>query len=282
MQWKISRLVPDKYLTELRYFRNRVMHALDEVESFKSMVTYDAQATKQYALAFIGNLLMDDNSHYYLSSPNPYSKGLSCITAQFFLGSRHHTKELKKIGSSIGLPTFNMTSRNAAQQQDFFMDSIRISKIILETIYAQINADFKLGITLQKIEGVMLVGDADLSDVELTIKIKYDALIQALGQSIGNLREYGVLSDFYKMPLIRQEFAVLNSVVPLAKEFRNLRTHTGRYQKGAFQAVLSYIFQQDHQLRFVIINELDQLREKYSENSRELVKKEHHLCCHVM
>ena len=282
MRQKIACLIPDKYLSDLQHFRNRVMHALDEQTSLESLIKYDVGLAKTYALAFMGNLLLSENADYYLALSNPYSNGLLCITAQFFQSSDDHTQEMEKIGVGLGLPTCNRKQLTSHEQVIFFVDSIRISKAILKAIYAEIDSDFQLGVDIAKVSSFMETVDTKLADDELRIKMKYDALIQALGQSMGNLREYGVLADFYKMSLNRQEFPVLNHVVPLAKEFRNLRTHTGRYHKAAFQGILSSIYQKDHQLQFVVMNELDQLHHKYMTISKELDKQEAPLCCNVM
>ena len=78
--------------------------------------------------------------------------------------------------------------------------------------------------------------------LKLKTKIKYDILIQALGQAIGNLQQYSILSDFGKCTSINIEnFPILNDFVPQAKDYRSCRTHSDSYPPGLFRNLLSTI-----------------------------------------
>ena len=154
----------------------------------------------------------------------------------FNRASFYGNQEMKKIKIGFGPPNCH-DNTSSSKQFTFFEDAIELSKAILKAIYMEICLDLNSGVSIEKVSTVMGKVDAELNDDDLRIKIKYDALIQTLGQSMGNLREYGVLS---------------------------------------------YIYQKDHQLQFVVMNELDQLHHKYMTISKELDKQEAPLYCNLM
>ncbi|PCI38829.1 MAG: hypothetical protein COB50_01840 [Thiotrichales bacterium] len=75
--------------------------------------------------------------------------------------------------------------------------------------------------------------------------ILVDALLQALGQTLGNLREYKkILPNIGDIPVaisIRKDLRNLHSFVPLIKEYRNLLTHCGVISNAKSGKILALI-----------------------------------------
>ena len=256
-----------------------MMFTVSPQEELMTKVTdFDFSELRNYAIAFIRNLLMAENLCFLTTD--------HALVAEVFMPCLSRRKEIASIKEAIASdrkakpkPNTPLTSQ---EQEDLFIHSIDVSKAILTCIHSEFSSDASQGVKLDAINGFMSQPDDILTDEQIKIKIKYDVLMQALGQALGNLREYDVLSDFCRMDIIAENFQVLRKVVLMAKNFRNLRTHKGFYDADLFQGVWSRIFQSDSAGRIVIFHDLDQARERYLSGIQKPSRAESQFSCNMM
>ena len=102
------------------------------------------------------------------------------------------------------------------------------------------------------------------------MKIKYDFLLQALGQSLGNLREYENMPEIAKLNIkfFEQNFEFLPELIILTKEYRSLWAHTTGYSSYFTEKIFEILPKESDQ----IINELDILFALISQESEIIYK----------
>ena len=270
---RIQTLITTRYFTMFRYFRNGVMHSLDDKSLIDRVVKSEFDIVRRYAIVFIQYLQMPGNLHYLKTG--------AYAAVEFFQFSFEHETRLRSIQNIIKLPGIRSAPLDSAQQLDLFIEAIDISIAILEHFCSQVQADFTRGIAIGKITDLMAKSDHDLGNNDLKIKMTYDLLVQALGQALGNLQDYETFSNFRDMRISAEDFKVLHKIVPLAKDFRSLRTHQGCYRITAFQAVLTRAFQCNSNSELVVVCELHQLRKRYLDEQHES-RRYNQLSCSIM
>jgi hypothetical protein len=253
MKLKIEIILPETYLKDFRGFRNKGMHSLDDITRLEfamaDTTTPHLWQAKNLLLSMLSYLLIPKHMEFLEGKTITDPIIIESYPVTFTIPPSSVDTCLKPLqGKQLEDGTDAVFT--SEEQLAILKSSIANSKAILNTFANELKKDTlikreghnNLTYSLETIIKIMCTADTDLSDKDIGIKLKYDALLQALGQAMGNLQQFTILTDFGKIDIENLENLInLNRTVPLVKDYRSSRTHNGYYNAILLEKALTAI-----------------------------------------
>lgn len=264
LKHKIQIILPRHTITRIREMRNKIMHCLDWTHGSQFLVN-ETQAFDDAAVALgiiIKHLLL--NSDYFIQQASLYEMSIAqeeqCINLL-----KTATSQLPEIPPVRRDEAGRELPPSSEHQVDIFINSVNTGKALLQLIATELTKDATKGLDLETISKAFNQ-QFDLScitpqdEVLFRLRWKYDGLLQALGETLGNLQQYKeIIPDIEKLSIkLNEQYDRIHNFVPLIKEYRSLRTHTLYQNLELFKYLLSVI----RQYELLICDQLDRLFEE--------------------
>ncbi|KIE05200.1 hypothetical protein NF27_EF00010 [Candidatus Jidaibacter acanthamoeba] len=263
------------YTKNLREFRHRGIHCLDYISRAQKATNPELfekiKKTKKYLLRVIDHLIKENLG--YLKG----EEGSEPNKPVFLL--RIAEKEI-----NLCLPKLpaggQLTNISPEDQAEIFVSSIVHSKKIILLFKEEIQSEEAAGFKINEIIAIaamddkklinlenIKINDKEFSQSECTkIKLKYTTLLLALGEVLGNLQRYDLLSEIGKLDIKQDgQFTELAKQIPIIREYRNTRTHHGHHNQASFSEILRNINKNYNE----IIKELDNLYNEVKNKSKD-------------
>ena len=247
---RIKDSLPEKTITLIRDFRNKIVHGLDFEENFNKIQMYSKSIElTASSLKFLLTILQNEKENIFNSTVIFQNSLISDEIKKCQMDLANSISAIEEISSNrddSGRQTVPLLER----QVDIFIHSVKSSKKIIEYIYIEFTKDFPKGGYAYIIN--CFLHDYDFTDLNYNdkemfkIKLKYDGLLQMLGQIIGNLQQYKeLIPDIESLGISKKGLNILNDFVALIKDYRNIRTHNLYEHPILLKTILSIIYQ-DH------------------------------------
>lgn len=238
---RIEIIVPKAYLQSFRGLRNRAMHSLDNIVRLNKVTSTETKSFLEgakHSLLEIIECLLDDQNIAFLQN----QKNTNEFTIHKFPETPENNAIMNSIDSTLPKNIEYKKELDANEQVEFFENSTVNALSIIKLLKEEIQKDEKGDVSLKDITIIVGKEDKDLNSIELKIKMRYDALMQALGQAIGNLQQYTELKEIERLPINIAKFKHINQLVPDVKDYRSSRTHNGYYNCALFNSALTEIY----------------------------------------
>jgi hypothetical protein len=237
---KLSKLLGENNKALLNAFRNKLIHSVDDTETLlkintlhkKTLVLNSRYTPQNRMVHFIQNYFIDKilkkilGAKNYLEGNEQFNDKLKCDEISYNL------EELLPESFNIGETKTGAASTSIlpryTQERRLFKSAISNSKMLFKMLKTELGSQYTKDIIKT------LLGSDNLQK-----KLTVDILLQALGQALGNLRNYdtprNAMTKFDKYSeesttgLHESEVSNLAKLIISTKEYRNARAHGGLY-----------------------------------------------------
>ena len=256
----------DAIINALKEIRNKAVHCIDDIATLEELVKQSLNISgiksefKKILETLKENFNQENNEKLndikMDSKTSRYLFAVQSLIPDPLIQTQKHGRNNKStyIKEEKQLSKSSKERITIDQEIKFFKSSIANSKKLLNIIKTELHKDNMTDIQiirLLKTDDILLKDDIK----NLRMKIKYDLLLQALGQSLGNLREYENMPEIAKLNIkfFEQNFEFLPELIISTKEYRSLRAHTTDYNSYFTEKIFEILPKESDQ----VINELD-------------------------
>lgn len=268
---KIKEVIPLDYLIQLKDLRNSLMHAVDSITRTEQTL-YNSKLIENASLALLAAInCQQRNCDFLMGEGVKQPLNFEEIPA-IQQGIKAMSEFPKPPGLYVDIGIKGAQQRRLPtpeEQVDIFKSVISVGKALISEIQLELKKDSEK-YNLNKI--AMIFAEKNLTNLshdDILIRYKYDCLIQAFGECLGNLQQLDdTLMDLKKFNIKSEDFEGLQDIVAAAKEFRSLRAHSGYVNVN----LLSRLLEDFEKNGGLIIKELDKLyhevRNCYKQNGQ--------------
>ncbi|MBA8667934.1 hypothetical protein H1Q59_08545 [Holosporaceae bacterium 'Namur'] len=253
--------VETNYLKDLRDFRHKGIHCLDDIKRAQDATSLgikkNIKEVRRYLLGVIEHLL--DHNLSYLETGE---EGKLRVPKHFIRAAANN-----EVNSCLpALPFGGQPGQLSYEQQvRMFTASIGNGQKLVRLIKEELESDNE-GYGLDRIIEIASRSYKALSDNEMRIKLKYTTLLLALGEVIGNLQRHELLTGIAQLDIRPDEnVEIVTTMIPDIREYRNALTHHGYHNSELFKEAIKLIWTDNEQ----IITEINYLYEKVKEESKK-------------
>ena len=249
------------YLKDLRDFRHRGIHCLDDIKRAQDATSIaiekNIKEVKRYLVGVIEHLL-DHNLSYLETGEESKLR----VPKHFIRAATNN-----KVNSCLpALPFGGQPGQLSYEEQvRMFTASIVNGQKLVRLIREELEIDNNEH-GLDKIIEIASKSYKALSDNEMRIKLKYTTLLLALGEVVGNLQRHELLTEMAQLDIKPDEnFRIILTAIPDIREYRNALTHHGYHNNKLLKRALELIDTKYEEF----IQELSYLYEKVKEESQK-------------